>query len=88
MLSGKTTPIKLPDNDALLQTKIDERDRRQQVFNSTQYKLLLERVLARLSDPAILDKYFMGCPKETFQDYFSSIQCRFSGSRVQNQKGK
>ena len=76
--------MKLPDTDALLQSKMEERDRRQHVFNSTQYKELLLEVKERLSDPVILDKYFMGCPVETFKDYFSLIQSRFGESRAQN----
>ena len=76
--------MKLPDTDALLQSKMEERDRRQHVFNSTQYKELLLEVKERLSDPVILDKYFMGCPVETFKDYFSIIQSRFGESRAQN----
>ena len=66
VFSGKMTPMKLPDSDALFQSKIEERDRRQHVFNSTQYKQLLLKVKERLSNPTILDKYFMGCPVETF----------------------
>ena len=61
---------------------MEERDRRQQVFDYPQYKQLMKLLMERLSEQAILDNYLKGCSVEAFKDHFAAVQGRFRDSRV------